>query len=71
VDKKQLIAWLVPILARGLAWVFAAWLGVEAVKASDLGGQAANAFGALAIVGFSVWTSLAGRKKLLATDPLK
>jgi len=68
-DKKQLMAWLVPIVAHGLAWIFAAWLGLEAAKASDLGMQVANAIGALVLAVVSTYSSVAGRKKLLAQKP--
>ncbi len=35
-DVKQVIAWVVPILARGIAWILAAKLGIEAAEAQDL-----------------------------------
>jgi len=38
-DVKQVIAWLVPILARGIAWILAAKLGIEAAEAQDLPAQ--------------------------------
>ncbi len=68
-DAKQWVAWLVPILVRGIAWILAAKLGMEAAEAEDLATQAGAALGALALIGVSIWTSLAGRKKLLLTDP--
>jgi len=68
-DSKQVITWLVPILARGIAWVLAAKLGYEATQAQSVALQAAEALGALALVGASVWTSVRGRQKLLATEP--
>ena len=68
-DKKQLIAWLVPIIVRGVAWILAARLGFEAAEAQDLATQIGSALGALALVGVSIYTSVKGRKKLLATEP--
>jgi len=70
-DHKQLIAWLVPILARGVAWVLAAKLGFEAAESQDLATQIGSAIGALVLIGLSIYTSLKGRKKLLATVPPK
>jgi len=68
-DKKQVIAWLVPIVARGLAWALSVKLGYEAAQAQSLGLQAAEALGALVLVGISIYTSLKGRKKLLMQPP--
>ncbi len=68
-DAKQWIAWLMPVLVRGLAWILAAKLGIEAVEADGLATEAGAAFGALTLIGVSIYTSLAGRKKLLLTDP--
>lgn len=68
-DAKQWIAWLMPVLVRGLAWILAAKLGIEAAEAEDLATQGAAGLGALILVGVSIWTSLRGRKKLLLTDP--
>jgi hypothetical protein len=68
-DAKQLVAWLVPILVRGIAWILAAKLGMEAAEAQDLATQAGAGLGALVLVGISIWTSVKGRKKLLLTDP--
>jgi len=67
VDKKQLIAWLVPIIARGIAWILAAKLGFTAAESQDLAVQGASALGALVLVGASIYTSVKGRKTLLAT----
>jgi len=35
-DVKQVIAWVVPFLARGIAWILGAKLGIEAAEAQDL-----------------------------------
>ena len=68
-DSKQLIKWLLPIVARGLAWVFAAKLGLAAAEAQSEAAAAAEALGALALVAVSVYTSVKGRKTLLARQP--
>ena len=68
-DIKQTVLWLVPIVARGAAWMLAAKLGVDATEAESLGGGLAEALGALALVSVSIWTSLKGRKKLLLAEP--
>ena len=68
-DAKQWVAWLLPVLVRGLAWILAAKLGMEAAEAEDLATQAGAALGAFTLIGVSIWTSLRGRKKLLLTDP--
>ena len=63
-DKKQLLKWLVPVVARGLAWVLAAKMGMDAAQAKLDATTAAEAVGALLLVGISIYTSLKGRKKL-------
>lgn len=70
-DNKQVIAWLVPILVRGLAWVFAAKLGLTAAESQDMATQIGAAVSSLVLVGVSIYTSVAGRKKLLETEPPK
>ena len=68
-DHRQLIAWLVPVVARGIAWILAAKLGMSAVDSQDMATQAGSAIGTLALVGVSVYTSVKGRKKLLQQEP--
>lgn len=68
-DKKQLIAWIVPIVARGIAWFLAIKLGFTAAESQDLATQAASALGSLVLVGVSVYTSVKGRKALQAAEP--
>ena len=63
-DHEQVIKWLVPIVARGLAWIFASWLGLAAAESGDLATKAAGGLGALALVGVSIYTSIKGRRKL-------
>lgn len=67
--NKQLLAWIVFALARGVAWFLVAKLGMDAKAADSLAGEIANAAGALAVAGFTVWTSIHGRKTILATMP--
>ena len=68
-DKTQLIKWLVPIVVRGLAWIFAARLGMTAVESGDLAQQVGTAIGALILAGVSIYTSVKGRNALLKTTP--
>ncbi len=68
-DHKQLIKWLVPVIARGIAWVLAAKLGLDAAQARTDAATAAEALGALLLVGLSIYTSIRGRQKLLAQRP--
>ena len=68
-DKQTLLKWIVAAIARGIAWLLAAKLGMEAAQAEDLASQAAGLLVALAVVGLTVYTSTRGRKKLLATPP--
>ena len=70
-DKKQLILWLAGIVARGVAWILAAKLGMEASEASSTGTAVGEALGALAIASVSIWYSVRDRKKILATPPPK
>ena len=68
-NHKQLIKWLIPIVARGIAWVLAAKLGLDAAQAKADATTAAEAIGALLLVGLSIYTSIRGRQKLLARRP--
>lgn len=68
-DKKKVIEWVVAALARALAWVFAAKLGMEATEADSVGIGIAEAVGALVLAGFAIYSSVKGRRRLLATDP--
>ena len=68
-DKKTLIGWLVRIVAHGLAWVFAAKLGMDAAQADADAATAAEAIGALVLVGWSIYDSMKHRKSLQATIP--
>lgn len=70
-DKAQLIKWLVPVVARGISWIFVAKLGADAVEGSAWGTQIASGLGAAILLAASIYTSLAGRKKLLAQEPPK
>lgn len=63
-DYKQVIKWVVPVIARGAAWALAAKLGLDATESQSLGLQIGEAVGALALVGVSIYTSIKGRQKL-------
>jgi hypothetical protein len=64
-NKKQLIKWIIPVIGRGIAWIAAAWLSVEAAESEKLGVTIAEALGAIVLVVLSSYTSIKGRKKLL------
>ena len=68
-DNKQTILWLAGIVARGLAWVLAAKFGMEAVEAGTVAESIGAALGALTLAGISIYTSVKGRKTLLAKEP--
>jgi len=70
-DKKIVIAWLVPVVARGIAWFLAVKLGMSAMESDSLSAQIGESLGALVLAGVSIYTSVQGRKKLLATKPPK
>jgi len=70
-DAKRIIRWLIPVVARGIAWVLAAKLGWEATRAQSEAETAANALGALALLALSIYTSIKGRQKLLLEKPPK
>lgn len=70
-DKKQIIAWLLPIAARLIAGYLTVKLGMDAAEADSHAGAIANAAGALVLAGVSIYTSVKGRKKLLAQEPPK
>ncbi|KKM65420.1 hypothetical protein LCGC14_1491430 [marine sediment metagenome] len=69
-DTKQIVKWLIPVIARGLAWVLAAKLGLDAAQVKLDAATAAEALGALALVGMSIYSSLKGRKDLLAKSQI-
>jgi len=66
-DYRQVLKWLLPIVVRGLAWILAAWLGMEATAADSNAAAIGEALLALVLVGISVYTSIKGRKTLLET----
>ncbi len=70
-DAGQVLKWVLPILARGVAWILAAKLGMEAAQANSAALQAVEALGALVLVAVSVYTSVKGRKTLVLTEPPK
>lgn len=68
-DAKTLIAWLIPVIVRGIAWFLAVKLGMDATTSQDHATQVGQALGAIALVGVSIYTSLKGREKLLMKPP--
>ena len=68
-DMKQVIAWLIPVMARGIAWILAAKLGLDAVEGKAIAGEVANWIGAGVLLAVSIYTSVKGRKRLLNTPP--
>ena len=58
---KKYLPWIV---AHGVAWALAAWLGIEAVKADGIGAAAGEAVLAITLVGMSVYDSIRGRQKV-------
>lgn len=68
-DNKQVIQWITAAAARGIAWVLAGKLGLAAAQADELSLTIAAALAALAVAGFSIYSSVKGRKTLLLTDP--
>jgi hypothetical protein len=69
VDNKKAIEWITAAAARGIAWVLAGKLGLAAAQADQLGLAIAAALAALAVAGFSIYSSVKGRQKLLLTEP--
>ena len=68
-DNKQVIAWLTGILARGIAWILAAKLGMDATESGTTATGVAEAVTALVLAGVSIYSSVKGRKKLQAEPP--
>jgi hypothetical protein len=64
VDNTRVIQWIAAAAARGIAWFLAGKLGLEAAQSNELGT-------ALAVSGIAIYTSVKGRRKLLATPPPK
>jgi len=71
VDKKQLIQWLVPVIARGIAWFFAVKLGMDAAESNSNAMALAQGLGAIVLAAASTYTSIKGRKKLQDATPTK
>lgn len=70
-DKKTVMKWVIGALARGLAYVFAAGLGLAASEAEGPATAAAEAIAALVLVGISLYSSARGRQKLQTEEPSK
>lgn len=70
-DNKQIILWVVGIVVRGIAWILAAKLGLDATESQTLAGQVGQGLGALLIAAVAIYSSVKGRKTLLNTTPPK
>lgn len=70
-DNKTVILWVVGIVARGVAWVLAAKLGLDAVQSTSLAAQVGEGLGALLMAAVAIYSSVSGRKALLAQEPPK
>jgi len=68
-DNKQVMKWLVAALARGIAFILVAWLGMSAKESGVTAQGIAEAVGALVVAGVSIYTSYKGRKTLKAEPP--
>jgi hypothetical protein len=68
-DNKTVITWVAGIVARGVAWVLAAKVGMDAATADSTAATVGQALVALALVGLSIYTSIKGRKALLNATP--
>lgn len=68
-NHKQLIGWVVAAVARGIAWVLAAKLGLDAAQAQGEAQAIAEALAALALAGISIYSSVKGRRRLAAESP--
>ena len=68
-DNKTVILWVVGIVVRGIAWILAAKLGLDAVESKTLAAQVGEGLGALLIAAVSIYSSVKGRKVLLNTEP--
>ncbi|HUS91426.1 MAG TPA: hypothetical protein VM695_06220 [Phycisphaerae bacterium] len=68
-DRKKIIEWITAAVARGVAWVLAAKLGLDATEAEGHGATIAGAVVGLVVVGISIYSSIKGRKRLLEAQP--
>jgi len=68
-DKALVVRWVAGIVARGIAWVLAAKFGLDAATSQADAQSVAEALAALALVAVSVYSSIKGRKALLAAEP--
>ncbi len=72
-DNKQVIGWVAAAAARGIAWLLAGKLGMDAADARNQAAAIAEALAALAIAGISIYSSVKGRRRLAngpgATEP--
>ncbi len=70
-NNKRTVAWLTAALARGIAWVLVAKLGLDATESGATAQGVSEAVIALIVAGVSIYSSVQGRKRLKAEDPRK
>jgi len=63
-NREKLLKWGVPILAHGIAWALAAWLGLEKPAAETFGVQGADWLIAGVLIALSFADSYRGRAKV-------
>lgn len=63
-DNKQVIGWIAAAVGRGIAWVLAGKLGMDAAEAQNQASAIGEALAALAIAGIAIYSSVKGRRRL-------
>jgi glucose-6-phosphate-specific signal transduction histidine kinase len=63
-DFKKTVAWLTPVVARGIAWLLSGWLGFASAEAEGMATKITGLLASLVIVIASVYWSKKGRDKL-------
>jgi len=63
-DKAKIIGWGKWILAHGIAWGLATWLGYERPIADNFGVQGADLLIGLVLLAWSIYDSYKGRAKV-------
>ena len=67
--NRTIIGWITAAMARGIAWVLAVKLGMAAAAAEAEAQTIAEALCALVVAGAAIYSSVTGRRKLLAAEP--
>ena len=68
-NNRQVIQWITAAAGRGIAWFLAVRLGLDAAQSGQLGTSIAQAVAALVLAGISIYSSVKGRRRLLAASP--